>query len=624
MLQKILPITCSIILSTLLIQDFAYAKNNVNLDVPKGKISIAIKTKNADIFIPEDVMNDLVGKSWELAQKVACNFKKHPTLFTLLLAALCGGKLYAQELATMRQQVFDLMYQNREITLAAGLLSLGVIYAKRKSLCNFFLKDSQDSLDENTSEQDKEHDDFSFFTFSKSSVRIYQPGEIKTCFDDVAGLETAKEELADVLLFLQDASQFATIGAKVPKGILLSGSPGNGKTLLAKALAGEAQCPFLYVSGSEFVQTFVGVGAARMRSLFEIARKLAPCILFIDEIDTIGRRRGGCGSGDTELVQTLNQLLVEMDGFEQEANPIIVIGATNRSDILDAALVRPGRFDRKIEIGFPFIKDRCAILQVHLRNVQASSDIDVMKIARGTPGYSGAELALLINEAAILALRDGSSEVTMLYIDQARDNINLGRETKGMEISEHELWQTAVHEAGHALAHVFQSYAEPLHKVTIVPRGGALGLTFSMPRESYSKFIEHFKAHIVVCLAGSVAEEIMYGGRGVGACSDLKVARKLATQMVMCYGMTEEFKDITFESYIDAEIHLPDALATKLQKAVADIIHDCRKVAYDILVQHKKQLELLVDWLLEYGTVYGSDVYRLCGVQEPNIEYTLS
>lgn len=586
---------------------------------PKKKADITIKSKY--FVFNRDFAEDIIGNSLSVVQSLAQNLKKHPTFFTCLTGGLLGSVLYSQELKELKQDVGAFITKNREKVLYAGLGILFLAYIKKEALLKMIPEIKEDV----SVGSDGKENEMNMCEFSKSSVRIYRPGEIQTSFEDVAGLETAKEELADVLMFLKDATQFTQIGAKIPKGVLFSGAPGNGKTLLARALAGEVQCPFLYVSGSEFIQAIVGIGAARVRNLFAIARDLAPCIIFIDEIDAIGRKRGAHNfGGDTELAQTLNQLLVEMDGFEQQKDPIVIIGATNRADILDSALIRPGRFDRKIEIGLPFVQDRCEILTVHLKNIKADPFLDVVKIARGTPGYSGAELAQLVNEAAILALRDGKKYVSMLHFDQARDNINLGRETKGMDISDREYWQTAVHEAGHALALIYQEHSEPLHKVTIVPRNGALGITFSMGRERYNKYVENFRAQIVFCLGGSVAEEIVYGGRGAGALSDLQKARALATQMVMSYGMTEEFKDISFEHYIDSEVHLPDELASKLQAEVAKIIHDCRKIAYDIVFQHKDKLEKLVDMLLEQGTVYGADVYKLCGLPEPDIEYSLT
>ncbi|MBI2353097.1 ATP-dependent zinc metalloprotease FtsH [Candidatus Dependentiae bacterium] len=585
--------------------------------LPKKKVDLKIKTKYMDI--PREFTEDIVGHSLSYLLGLTKNVKKHPALFVSCLAGLWGACLYSKELQQINVDITKPIYEYKNVSFLVGLSCLGVAFLKRDYLLGML-------PEENDGDFSVKDSDLNFANFSKSLARIYFPGEILTTFKDVAGLETAKDELNDILMFLKDQDPFFQIGAKIPKGVLLSGSPGNGKTLLARALAGEVQCPFLYVNGSEFVEAIVGIGAARIRNLFAIAKKLAPCILFIDEIDSVGKKRvnSGFGGGDTEITQTLNQLLAEMDGFEQHKDPIVVIGATNRVDILDSALLRPGRFDRKIEITLPFVKDRYEILKLHFSHIKTAADLDIYKIAKGTPGYTGAELAHLVNEAAIIALRDQKEEVTMLHVDQARDNINLGRETKGMDISHEEYWQTAVHEAGHALALVYQPDAEPLHKVTIVPRAGSLGITFSMGRERYSRFEQNFKSRIIFCLGGSVAEEIMFAGRGIGACSDLKEARNLATQMVMHYGMTKEFKDITFERYINDEVHLPDALAAKLQIEINNIIHECRKIAFDIISKHKDKLEQLVAMLLEQGTVYGSDVYKLCGLKEQDIEYSLA
>ncbi|MBM17820.1 MAG: cell division protein FtsH [Epsilonproteobacteria bacterium] len=606
----------------------------------KDKIAFDYHAGDKTYKIPSNFFADIVGNTQAQLRDIVKSVEAYPATFTILASLGLGYQLYKNDIFHYVHSLkldefiygkFDTqgkcIQEGHKNEVLFGLWSIiaGLYLSKNKifEACHTCLgvEDDDEEVDETTSTSDNDN----IYSFSKSSVRIYRPGEIKTKFKDVAGLETAKEELMDILMFLKDSQQFKDIGAKIPKGVLLSGSPGNGKTLLARALAGEVQCPFLYVSASEFIEAIVGVGAARIRNMFAIAKDLAPCIIFIDEIDAVARKRGASISGgDTELTQTLNQLLSEMDGFEPQVNPIVVIGATNRADVLDHAILRPGRFDRKVEVTSPFINDRCKILNLHLQNVKQADALDVYKIARGTPGYSGAELAQLVNEAAILALREGKKEVTMFHIDQARDNINLGREVKGMNISYEESWKTAVHEAGHAIALVYQQYAEPLHKVTIVPRNGALGITFSMPKERYSTYVENLRAQIVFALGGSVAEELIYQGRGVGACSDLKQARRLATQIVMLYGLTEEFKDITFEEYINNQVHLPDELSTKLQSEVAKIIHECRQEAVTILTEHKDKLETLVSMLLEHGTVYGADVYKLCELAEPNIEYSLA
>ena len=533
------------------------------------------------------------------------------------LTGLAGLLTYAN----YSTEIQDFFKQYKQECFIAGLATLGLAYVTKNAWLHY-LPDSEE--DEDLQEDEEVTEESEVISFSKTPVRIFAPGEIKTTLKDVAGLQAAKEDLSDVVMFLTDSTKFEKIGAKIPKGILLHGSPGNGKTLLARAVAGEVRCPFLYVNASQFEEAFVGIGAARIRHLFTIAKELAPCVVFIDEIDSVGRKRSASSHTSSEFGQTLNQLLAQMDGFEQQENPIVVIGATNRPDVLDSALTRPGRFDRKVEIASPYINDRYKILQMHIKNIKVGDGIDVYKIARGTPGYSGADLAHLVNEAAIVALREGQEEVTMLHFDQARDYINLGRETEGMNISDEEYWQTAVHEAGHALARVLQADAMPLHKVTIKPRAGALGITFAMNKESHHFFEQEMKAEIVVKLAGSVAEEMLYAGRGAGASSDLKSARALATEMVMVYGMTQEFKDVTFAEYLDAQVHLPDEISTKIQNEVTRIIHECRHIATELLLAHKDELIKLTDMLVEQGTVYGSAVYELCGVTEPNIQYSLS
>ena len=427
-------------------------------------------------------------------------------------------------------------------------------------------------------------------------------------------------------MFLEDSEDFEEMGAKIPKGVLLNGEPGNGKTLLARALAGEVNCPLLYITATEFIETIVGTGAARVRHLFETAKELAPCIIFIDEIDALGAKRSSLnmGGSDSEYTQTLNQLLAEMDGFEQQENPIIVIAATNRADVLDEALVRPGRFDRKIQINKPFFKDRCKILKIYLDKVKADPLIDIEKIALATIGFSAANLAQLINEAAILAVRQGDSFVTMNHVDQARDYIILGREVKGLDLSKEELWKTAVHEAGHALMYVYQNSINHLYRVTIVPRSKALGLTYGMPiKEKYSSSEIEMKAEISTILGGSVAEEMIFGYRETGISNDLEKARLIATQMVMAFGMTQEFKDVSFSSFIDSQFHLPDQISTKLHNAVAEIIVQQRLFTETILKEHEKDLLRLANLLMEKGTVLGSEVYQMCGKQEPELIYSL-
>lgn len=538
--------------------------------------------------------------------------KKHPLLCSTLAAAATVSYLYPEKFSDLKLFVGE----NRDIVCATALTSIFLACVMKDSLFDYICDDDSDESQED-----------SYFNFSKSGVRMFMPGDIKTTFKDVAGLQTAKEDLFDILNFLKDPNAFMQIGARIPKGVLLSGAPGNGKTLLARALAGEAGCPFLYINASEFQEALVGIGAARIRHLFTIAKQVAPCIIFIDEIDSIGQKRSNFSFGSSsESAQALNQLLAEMDGFEENENHIIVLGATNRLDVLDSALVRPGRFDRKVTINAPFIKDRRQVLEICLNNVKIGPDIDICKIALGTFGFSSAELALLVNEAAILAVRDKSPYVTMSHIDQARDYMWMGRANKDMDPDMDELWKTAVHEAGHALTLIYQpDCGLPLYKVTIEPRGGALGITFGMQTREFSmRYENEMRAHIVFSLGGSVAEELVYAGRGKGISQDLEQAREMATSMVMKYGMTEEFKDVTFADFMYGSMQLPNDIATKLHHEVAKIIGQCRAIAVNILTDNKDKLLALAELLMEKETVFGSEVYQLCQVQEPNSTYALA
>jgi cell division protease FtsH len=460
--------------------------------------------------------------------------------------------------------------------------------------------------------------------FSKSHARVYKPGEIKVKMKDVAGLENVKEDLQDIMAYLKSPKKFLEMGAKVPKGVLLSGPPGNGKTLIAKAVAGEVECPFISISASEFIEAIVGIGAARIRDLFMKAKELSPCIIFIDEIDAVAKKRSSVsfGGGGDEQAQTLAQLLVMMDGFDSTKNPIIVMAATNRVDVLDPAIMRPGRFDRKIEVSHPYIKDRCKILEIHLQDVKKLEKIDVQKIGRVTRGFSGADLAQLVNDAAILAVNDDAKGVTMKHFDMAYDHMTLGRETKGMDQMDLNLWATAVHEAGHSVARIFLKHTDPLQKVTITPRGNALGVSYSIPlteKHAYSE--DDFKDKIVVCLCGGLAEQEFQQGKNSGVSNDLKTAYQIAYDMVVVYGMGQDLPCI---SYSDIDRMLPDDIATRVHDQVKKIIDECYERGKKLVTERRDEIQQLAELLMEKGTVQGNEVYRMFGLEEPKIEYSLS
>ncbi|AXK60899.1 ATP-dependent metallopeptidase FtsH/Yme1/Tma family protein [Candidatus Chromulinivorax destructor] len=468
-------------------------------------------------------------------------------------------------------------------------------------------------------EKDQKKDDNNAMAkFQNCRAKIYLAGQVTTTFKDVAGCHHAKKDFEDILNFLKNPKDFHEIGAKIPKGVLLQGPPGTGKTLLAKALAGQAQCPFISICASEFIEAFVGIGAARVRDLFDKAQQLAPCIIFIDEFDAIGKARSSNSQGGSdEYAQTLTQLLTLMDGFDPVKNPIIVIAATNRADVLDPAIVRPGRFDRKVEVGLPYLQDRIDILKVHLSHVKCSDTIDISLLATSTSGYSGAQLAQLVNEAAIIAVNRSSKIVEMDDIEAARENITMGRATTGMVYNELYVKKTAIHEAGHAIAMIYQpELVDPLYKVSIVPRGGALGITSQMPLgEWYGYSDEQFKAQIIMLLAGGIAEEVCGHGLYTGKANDIMRAYKIAYTMVAYYGMSDELAYISYDAF---ESQLPDNVTTHIHAQAKKIVDSCYVACKELVIAHIEEIEQLAQALLEKGTISGYEVYDMFNLPRPS------
>lgn len=456
------------------------------------------------------------------------------------------------------------------------------------------------------------------FTMGKSRAKLFMPSMIKETFDSVAGATEAKEELQDVIDFLRNPEKYRRLGAKITRGVLLIGEPGNGKTLLAKAVAGEANCPFFSISGSDFIEVFVGVGAARVRDLFAEARKKSPSIIFIDEIDAVGRHRGsGMGGGNDEREQTLNQLLTEMDGFQTMGTSVIVIAATNRPDVLDKALLRPGRFDRQVEVPYPDLVSREQILRLHAKEVQIDPSVDMAKIARGTPGFTGADLANLINEAAILASKVNAPLVTTPFFEEARDKVMLGKERKTLILTEDERKLTAYHEAGHALVQLMlPKNSDPLHKVTIVPRGQALGVTHSLPeRDKYTQTKEEMLAKITMALGGRAAEEIVFNEVTTGAQSDFKMATGIARSMICDYGMSEAMGPMVYRHQQDGSADYSEATAQKIDQEILGVLSRSYDQAKQILVGQRDKLDLLAHELLAKETLFAADIYTLLGIE---------
>ena len=459
--------------------------------------------------------------------------------------------------------------------------------------------------------------------FGKSRARLLTEKTGRVTFEDVAGIDEAKQELQEIVEFLKDPQKFQRLGGKIPKGCLLIGPPGTGKTLLARAIAGEANVPFFTISGSDFVEMFVGVGASRVRDMFEQGKKNAPCIIFIDEIDAVGRHRGaGLGGGNDEREQTLNQLLVEMDGFEANEG-VILIAATNRPDVLDPALLRPGRFDRQVVVPNPDILGREQILKVHMRKVPLAPDVDARVIARGTPGFSGADLANLVNEAALLAARAGRRVVTMIEFESAKDKVMMGAERRSMVMNEEEKKLTAYHEAGHALVGLKVPKHDPLHKVTIIPRGRALGVTMSLPeRDRYGMAKIELTSKIAVMFGGRIAEELIFGPENVttGASSDIQQATSMARRMVTEWGMSEKLGPIKYsdneeEVFLGHSVtqrkNVSDATAKLIDDEIRRLIDEGEGSARRILTEHLDDLHTIANALLEYETLSGEEVRAL-------------
>ena len=457
--------------------------------------------------------------------------------------------------------------------------------------------------------------------FGKSRAKLLTERQGRVTFEDVAGVDEAKDDLKEIVDFLRDPQKFQRLGGRIPKGVLLVGPPGTGKTLLARAIAGEANVPFFTISGSDFVEMFVGVGASRVRDMFEQAKKNAPCIVFIDEIDAVGRHRGaGLGGGNDEREQTLNQLLVEMDGFEANEG-VILIAATNRPDVLDPALLRPGRFDRQITVNLPDVKGREEILRVHSKKVKLAEGVDLAVVARGTPGYSGAELANVINEAAVLAARRNLKGITLAELEEARDKVRWGKERRSLALSEKEKTNTAYHEAGHALLLELLEHTEPLHKVTIIPRGPSLGSTMWLPEEDkYTNRKAELLASLAVSMGGRVAEELAFGDVTNGARGDIKMATATARRMVCEWGMSEKLGMVEYgdhEDYvflgrdISRARDYSEATAEEIDREVRMLLDEAYQRAKQILTANRDKLDVIAKALLEFETLDGSQIREI-------------
>ena len=467
-------------------------------------------------------------------------------------------------------------------------------------------------------------------SFGKSKAKLMEGGKVKTTFKDVAGCEEAKQDVQELVDFLRDPTKFQKLGGKIPRGVLMVGPPGTGKTLLARAVAGEAKVPFFTISGSDFVEMFVGVGASRVRDMFDQAKRQSPCIIFIDEIDAVGRHRGaGLGGGHDEREQTLNQLLVEMDGFEGN-DGVIVIAATNRPDVLDPALLRPGRFDRQVVVDLPDIRGREAILKVHMRKVPLDSDVDPLVLARGTPGFSGADLANLINEAALFAARYSDKKIDQTHLDLAKDKIMMGAERKSMILSEEQKRITAYHEAGHAIVGRLCPTHDPVYKVTIIPRGRALGVTMFLPEEdTYMQSKEYLLGRIATLFGGRIAENIINGDQGIttGASNDIEVATGIATNMVTKWGFSEALGTIKFGEDEGSPFlgrtasaptkHRSEETSKLIDSEIKAIIDSCYERAENLLKTNLDKLNVMADALLKYETIDQPQIDDIMAGAEP-------
>ena len=468
-------------------------------------------------------------------------------------------------------------------------------------------------------------------SFGKSKAKLLGEDQITTTFADVAGVDEAKEDVQELVEFLRDPSRFQKLGGRIPRGVLMVGQPGTGKTLLAKAIAGEAKVPFFSISGSDFVEMFVGVGASRVRDMFDQAKKQSPCIIFIDEIDAVGRHRGaGLGGGHDEREQTLNQLLVEMDGFGGN-DGVIVIAATNRPDVLDPALLRPGRFDRQVTVGLPDIRGREQILKVHMRKVPLAENVEASKIARGTPGFSGADLANLVNEAALFAARAGVRTVGMQQFELAKDKIMMGAERRSMVMSEKEKLNTAYHEAGHAIVGRLMPEHDPVYKVSIMPRGRALGVTMFLPEEDrYSHSRRHIVSQITSLFGGRVAEEMTLGKEGIttGASNDIQRATEIARNMVTKWGLSDAMGPLMYdeggeEVFLGRTAAQPskamsDETALAIDKEVRAIIDECYEKARDLLEEHRSKMDMMAEALMQYETIDSEQIDAIMEGRKPN------